>query len=90
VRARYAKSAPRASIPDARLRHLAGQIHSLGPYPLFHLLRELVDGAPLESCLEAYASFIEAHGGRDLPPPARLVGDDRPILLPAASARSRR
>jgi hypothetical protein len=79
VTAKYLKPSPGA-IPDARLRRLAGQIHSLGPYPLAHLLAELAAGAPLGSRLEAYAAlaplrnFIAELGGRELPPPARLMG----------------
>jgi hypothetical protein len=76
----HCKVDARKPIEPARLRLLAGRIHRLGPYPLYHLLRELADGAPLGPCLKAYAalaplaSFIEAHGGRELPPPVRLVG----------------
>jgi hypothetical protein len=53
----------------ARLRHLARQIHRLGPGPLHHLLRELVDGADPLPRIEAYArlaplaDFIVAHSG---------------------------
>ena len=66
-------------IPDERLRHLAECIHRLGPYPLYHLLRELSLGAPLAPRLEAYGSLslladvIAELGGRDLPRP-RIVG----------------
>lgn len=58
---------------DARLRFLAGRIHGLGSGPLYHLLRELVDGADLVPRLEAYgrlaplASFIASLDGDRLP-----------------------
>jgi hypothetical protein len=61
-----------------RLRHLAAEIHSLGPRPLLELLLELQDGAPLADALERYAriarlsDFIAAHRGRELEA-ARLV-----------------
>jgi hypothetical protein len=62
-----------SAITDARLRLPAGRIHGLGPRPLFHLLRELVDGADPGPRLEAYgrlaplASFIAALDGDRLP-----------------------
>jgi hypothetical protein len=65
-------------LPRERLRRLTAEIYALGPRALFELFAELQDGAPLQSRLEAYArlaplaGFIEAHGGRDLPP-ARLI-----------------
>jgi len=58
---------------EARLRFLAVRIHGLGPYPLYHLLRELVGGADPWPRLEAYArlaplaSFIAANEGDRLP-----------------------
>jgi hypothetical protein len=66
-----------------RLRYLVGQIHKLGPRPLFELLRELASGADLSSALERYAklgpltNFISHLGGDQLPPPVRLVGGRR-------------
>jgi hypothetical protein len=66
-------------IPLTRLRYLAGQIHGLGPPPLFELLRELAAGAELSDALERYAriaplaGFITALDGDRLPPRARLV-----------------
>jgi hypothetical protein len=68
------------TIPISRLQHLAGQIHSLGPRPLFELLCELDNGADLGAVLERYArlapltDFIADLGGDRLPPPVRLVG----------------
>ena len=35
---------PRRSVPTARLRRLAAQVHALGERPLYELLRELVAG----------------------------------------------
>ncbi len=63
-----------------RLRFLAARIHSLGPRPLYELLRELADGGDLEMILERYAQlaplagFIAQLDGDRLPPHARLVG----------------
>jgi hypothetical protein len=68
------------NIPLSRLRYLAGQIHSLGPRPLYELLHELARGADLASSLERYAGleplaeFIAHLGGDQLPRQARLVG----------------
>jgi hypothetical protein len=54
-----------------RLRRVAGQIHALGPRPLFELLCELDQGADLGATLERYArlprDFIRQHGGAELP-----------------------
>jgi hypothetical protein len=62
----------RRTIPDIRLRFLAGKVHGLGPRPLFEMLRELDAGADLHLTLEAYArlpaAFIAAHGGDQLMP----------------------
>ena len=63
----------KGTLPPARLRYLARRIHQLGPRPLYHLLDELQNGAPLHERLERYASlaplapFIAALGGADLP-----------------------
>jgi hypothetical protein len=55
-----------------RLRHLAGRIHRLGPYPLYHLLCELSGSSAVLDRLESYAAldgdFIRALGGDRLPP----------------------
>jgi hypothetical protein len=67
---------------DPRLQRLAAQIHTLGPRPLFELLRELDDGAELRPTLEAYArlaplaEFIAANDGDDFKP-LRVVGGGR-------------
>ncbi len=64
---------------DARLRRLAGRLHSLGERPLYEFLRELARGAEPWAALEAYgrlaplATFIATHDGDRLPPVARLV-----------------
>lgn len=68
------------AMTDARLRLLAGRIHSLGSWPLYHLLRELVDGADPQRRLEAYgrlaplALFIAALDGDRLPGPRVING----------------
>jgi hypothetical protein len=67
-----------ALLTRERLTHLAKRIHALGARPLFELLLELQDGAPLADALDRYAriaplsDFLAAHGGRELEP-ARLV-----------------
>ncbi len=54
-------------VSEQRLRHLAEQVHELGPAPLYHLLRDLQCGADFVSTLEAYAvlpaDFIRELGG---------------------------
>ena len=61
----------------ARLNYLAGRIHNLGPYPLYHLFHS--HDAPSLLTLEPYASlpsdFIRDHRGDRLPP--FMVGRDR-------------
>jgi hypothetical protein len=61
----------RKDVPPERLRYLAGAVHSLGPRPLFELLRELVAGRDLMQRLERYAQldadFIRALEGDQLP-----------------------
>jgi hypothetical protein len=47
-------------IPDARLRHLAGRLHDLGPRPLYEFLREIERGADLLQRLERYAELDPA------------------------------
>lgn len=72
----------KGTLPPARLRYLARRIHQLGPRPLYHLLDELQNGAPLHERLERYASlaplapFIAALGGADLPA-LRSIGESR-------------
>jgi hypothetical protein len=76
------REAPTGKLPRARLRHLAGRIHRLGPRALYELLAELQDGAPLRERLERYAGlaplapFIAALGGADLPT-LRSIGESR-------------
>ena len=76
--AAVAPAACRRTIPDVRLRQLAGRIHSLSPHPLFELLRQLDGGAELHPTLEAYArlpaNFIAAYGGDRLMPPRAVDG----------------
>jgi hypothetical protein len=76
---------PRArpqTLPPARLRHLARQVHALGERPLYELLTELEAGLPFAERVEAYAGladlgpFIKAHGGDRLPI-ARVVTPTR-------------
>jgi len=45
-----------------RLQLLATQIHDLGAYPLFHLLAEIVEGAPPIPRIERYARLSREHG----------------------------
>jgi len=45
-----------------RLQLLAAQIHSLGPYPLFHLFVEIADGAQPLSRIERYARLSRERG----------------------------
>jgi hypothetical protein len=59
---------------NVRLRFLVEQIYRLGPCPLFHLLAELVAGAPPLPRIERYArlsreygDFIRANGGDQFP-----------------------
>jgi putative DNA primase/helicase len=60
----------------ARLQMLAGKVHSLGPSPLYEMLRELNAGADLHETIERYArlaplaEFIATHGGRQATSPA--------------------
>jgi hypothetical protein len=67
-------------LPPARLRYLARQVHALGERPLYELLRELQQGAPLEERLEVYArlggDFIRELDGDRLPI-ARVVTPSR-------------
>jgi hypothetical protein len=70
------------AMTDPRLQRLAVQIHTLGPRPLYELLREIDAGAELGPTLERYArlaplaEFIAAHGGDDFRP-LRVVGGRR-------------
>jgi hypothetical protein len=61
-------------IPAVRLQYLVEQIHALGPYPLSHLLAELIGGASPLPRIERYArlsreygGFIRANGGNQFP-----------------------
>jgi hypothetical protein len=60
--------------PAVRLQYLVEQIHALGPYPLSHLLAELIGGASPLPRIERYArlsreygGFIRANGGNQFP-----------------------
>jgi hypothetical protein len=62
-------------VPAARLQYLVRQIHALGPYPLSHLLAEIIGGASPLPRIERYARlsrehdhFIRANGGDQFPP----------------------
>jgi hypothetical protein len=78
----FVPSPPLAPVALERLRHLAQRIHSLGPRPLFELLRELDAGADVADALERYArlaplaSFIAEHDGDRLRS-ARLIREPR-------------
>ena len=64
----------------ARVAYVARKIHGLGEHPLFELILELADGAPLLDRLERYASlprdFIVGHCGDRLRP-RQLVESSR-------------
>jgi hypothetical protein len=66
--------------PDVRLRHLTEQIHALGVWPLFELLREVEAGANLRERLEDYArldpEILRLNGSDRLPPLLSLVKRD--------------
>jgi hypothetical protein len=46
------------TIPISRLQHLAGQIHGLGPRPLFELLQEIDNGADFGAALTLWANAL--------------------------------
>jgi len=73
--------AVRRRIPNARLRHLARRLWRLGERPTYEFLREVEAGADLVARLESYAALdpeiVAALGGRDLPPPAKIVRERR-------------
>ena len=56
----------------ARLRHLAQRLHSLGPRPIFELLKEIANGGDLWRRLERYAELdpeiVRAIGADEMPP----------------------
>jgi hypothetical protein len=67
-------ASPPLPTSDVPLRFLVERIYRLGPYPLFHLLAELVAGAPPLPRIERYArltreygGFIRANGGNQFP-----------------------
>ena len=49
-------------IPAVRLQYLVEQIHALGPYPLSHLLAEIIGGASPLPRIERYARLSREHG----------------------------
>jgi hypothetical protein len=65
-------SATLASSTAIRLRHLANHLHRLGPRPVFEILAEALQGAPLIERLERYAQLdpdlVHALGADVLPP----------------------
>jgi hypothetical protein len=68
-----------ASSIALRLRCLAQRIHDLGPNPLFQMMCELSESSAAMNKFERYGGlalyrdFLDAHGGRDLPPVIRIV-----------------
>ena len=66
-----------ASSVALRLRYVAGQIHKLGPRPLFELLCELSSSPTAMAKFEIYAhldgDIIRAFRGDQLPPAVVLV-----------------
>jgi hypothetical protein len=65
----------RPNIP--RLRHLAEQLHALGPRPLFEFLLEIIAGADPMTRLERYAQLdpdvVHDLGADQLPSAHRVV-----------------
>jgi hypothetical protein len=61
-----------ASSTKPRLMHYARRIHALGEGPLFYLICEMSSSPAALAAFEQYAAlpanFIEALGGRALPP----------------------
>ena len=70
-----------SKVSEQRLRHLAEQVHELGPAPLCHLLRDLQRGADFVSTLEAYAAlpadFIRELGGARYAAPLHAMDGGR-------------
>jgi hypothetical protein len=72
-------SATIASSVALRLRCVAQRIHDLGPNPLFQMMAELsgssaaMDKFERYGGLALYRDFLDAHGGRDLPPLLHLI-----------------
>ena len=70
-------------IPEVRLRHLARQIHNLGPRPLAELFIELEAGSALGPTLERYArlshlaDFVAANDGDRIARPRLVAGGQR-------------
>jgi hypothetical protein len=72
-------------IPAVRLQYLVEQIHALGPYPLSHLLAEIIGGASPLPRIERYARlsrerghFIRATGGDQFPNHFFIVNGNDP------------
>ena len=67
-------------IPEVRLRHLARQVHALGPRPLYELFRELVAGADPQDRIQAFADidadFVHALGGDQFFPLIAVIEQD--------------
>jgi hypothetical protein len=66
-----------------RLERQVKEIHGLGAYPLFHLLTQIINGAPPPPRIERYArlsrergQFIRAHGGDQFPDRLFVVDGD--------------
>ena len=64
-------------IPEVRLRHLAGQVHALGPRSFFELVREVARGEDIVERLEVFArldpAIVAAIGADVLPPSAAVM-----------------
>jgi hypothetical protein len=71
-------SATLRSSTAIRVKYLAGRVHALGPRPLYEYLCEIIGGSsdPMGR-LEKFAAMdpevLDYFGGRELPPPLRLV-----------------
>jgi hypothetical protein len=74
--------AQKQAAAQVRLQFLAGQVHALGPKPLFHLLDEVERGAPLRQTLEVYAALpvdlVRAYRGDRFPEPFAIRKVRRP------------
>jgi hypothetical protein len=63
-----------------RQRHI-GQLHALGPQPLFYFLLEIESGADIDATLAAYSrlspALIAAYGGDQFPAALHVVEGGR-------------
>jgi hypothetical protein len=66
---------------DLRLQYLAERVHTLGPAPLYHLIKEIEAGADMRPTLERYAAlpanFVRAMDGSEFGPRVSLIKGGR-------------